>query len=171
MEPEGSLPYTQVRLGCYRCIFHRTGNSAQLCRNFGISGLNPPSTPLGTPLNGCTCNIVILIHDVHILIPNTRNIIKSVMCKLWVGMVLSRQGGSTILHMHTTLLLTTIPVSQMSFEFDFIPLFCRQSDSCFWNKHSLTCIHSCLPNSDDFSWPAYNIFYKLSSSFMLYLLW
>jgi hypothetical protein len=25
-------------LGCYGCIFHRTGNSAQLCQNFGISG-------------------------------------------------------------------------------------------------------------------------------------
>ena len=32
-------------LGCYGCIFHGTGNSAQLCQNFGISGgggLNPP---------------------------------------------------------------------------------------------------------------------------------
>src|SRR5215510_6315541 len=25
-------------LGCYGCIFHGTGNSAQLCQNFGISG-------------------------------------------------------------------------------------------------------------------------------------
>jgi hypothetical protein len=25
-------------LGCYRCIFHGTGNSGQLCQNFGISG-------------------------------------------------------------------------------------------------------------------------------------
>jgi hypothetical protein len=31
-------------LGCYGCIFHGTGNSAQLCQNFGISGvLNPPN--------------------------------------------------------------------------------------------------------------------------------
>jgi len=30
-------------LGCYGCIFHGTGNSAQLCQNFGISGgLKPP---------------------------------------------------------------------------------------------------------------------------------
>ena len=41
-------------LGCYTCIFHGTGNSAQLCQNFGISGggfehhKHPP--PLGTPL-------------------------------------------------------------------------------------------------------------------------
>jgi hypothetical protein len=34
------------------CIFHGTGNSAQLCQNFGISrgGLNTPTPPLGTPL-------------------------------------------------------------------------------------------------------------------------
>jgi hypothetical protein len=25
-------------LGCYGCIFHGTGNSTQLCQNFGISG-------------------------------------------------------------------------------------------------------------------------------------
>ena len=33
--------------GCCGCIFHGTGNSAQLCQNFGISGggkgLKPPS--------------------------------------------------------------------------------------------------------------------------------
>jgi hypothetical protein len=35
-------------LGCYGCIFHGTGNLAQLCQNFGISGgggLNPPNPP------------------------------------------------------------------------------------------------------------------------------
>jgi hypothetical protein len=40
-------------LGCYGCIFHRTGNLAQLCQNFGISGKGfeppqnhpPPLTP------------------------------------------------------------------------------------------------------------------------------
>ena len=33
-------------LGCYECIFHGTGNSAQLCRNFGISGWCwTPQTP------------------------------------------------------------------------------------------------------------------------------
>jgi hypothetical protein len=41
-------------LGCYTCIFHGTGNLAQLCQNFGISGaggLNPPTpSPLGMPL-------------------------------------------------------------------------------------------------------------------------
>jgi hypothetical protein len=40
-------------LGCYGCIFHGTGNSAQLCRNFGISGVgvwNPNPPPFGTPL-------------------------------------------------------------------------------------------------------------------------
>jgi hypothetical protein len=31
-------------LGCYGCIFHGTGNSAQLCQNFGILGA------FGTPL-------------------------------------------------------------------------------------------------------------------------
>jgi hypothetical protein len=37
-------------LGCYGCIFHATGNSAQLCQNFGISGgLSTPSPP-GAPL-------------------------------------------------------------------------------------------------------------------------
>jgi hypothetical protein len=38
-------------LGFYECIFHGTGNSAQLCQNFGIwegvEPFNPP--PLGTP--------------------------------------------------------------------------------------------------------------------------
>jgi hypothetical protein len=40
-------------LGCYRCIFHRTGNLAQLCQNFGISeGWFEPTKlhPLSTPL-------------------------------------------------------------------------------------------------------------------------
>ena len=40
-------------LGCYGCIFHGTGNSAQLCQNFGISGgggFEHPKAPLGTPL-------------------------------------------------------------------------------------------------------------------------
>jgi hypothetical protein len=38
--------------GCYGCIFHGTGNSAQLCQDGGFSegGLNPPNPP-GTPLN------------------------------------------------------------------------------------------------------------------------
>ena len=46
-------------LGCYRCIFHRTGNSAQLCQNFRISreggggsGVENPKPTLGTPLLG-----------------------------------------------------------------------------------------------------------------------
>jgi hypothetical protein len=41
------------------CIFHRTGNSAQLCQNFGISGgvepLKPPpqyATAVGKPGEG-----------------------------------------------------------------------------------------------------------------------
>jgi hypothetical protein len=42
-------------LGCYRCIFHGTGNLAQLFINFGISGgggVWTPQTPplLGTPV-------------------------------------------------------------------------------------------------------------------------
>jgi hypothetical protein len=40
-------------LGCYGCIFHGTGNSAQFCQNFGISGgggFEPPKPPLGTSL-------------------------------------------------------------------------------------------------------------------------
>jgi hypothetical protein len=38
-------------LGCYGCIFHGTGNSAQLYQNLGISGGWPPQTShLGTPL-------------------------------------------------------------------------------------------------------------------------
>jgi hypothetical protein len=39
-------------LSCYGCIFHGTGNSAQLCQNFGISGgggVFEPPTPLCTP--------------------------------------------------------------------------------------------------------------------------
>jgi hypothetical protein len=41
-------------LGCYRCIFHGTGNSVQLCQNFGISrggGVEPPNPTQYT--NGC----------------------------------------------------------------------------------------------------------------------
>jgi hypothetical protein len=40
-------------LGCYGCIFHGTGNSAQLCKIFGISGgfwTPKPPPPLGRPL-------------------------------------------------------------------------------------------------------------------------
>ena len=40
-------------VGCYGCIFHVTGNSAQLCQNFGISGggvWTPQTPPLGMPL-------------------------------------------------------------------------------------------------------------------------
>jgi hypothetical protein len=49
-------------LGCYGCIFHGTGNSAQLWQNFGISGggLNPNSYPLGTPLE--TCSLFGMLH-------------------------------------------------------------------------------------------------------------
>jgi hypothetical protein len=32
-------------LGCHGCIFHGTGNSAQLCQNFWISGEWTPQTP------------------------------------------------------------------------------------------------------------------------------
>jgi hypothetical protein len=37
---------------CYGCIFHGTGNSGQLCQNFGISGgvwPSKPPPPFGTP--------------------------------------------------------------------------------------------------------------------------
>jgi hypothetical protein len=47
-------PYL-IRL--YGCIFYGTGNSAQLCQNFGNSvggGLNPPPHP-GTPLLSWVC--------------------------------------------------------------------------------------------------------------------
>jgi hypothetical protein len=37
-------------LGCYGCIFHGTGNSAQLWQNFGISGGGVDPPPFGTPL-------------------------------------------------------------------------------------------------------------------------
>jgi hypothetical protein len=40
-------------LVCYGCIFHGTGNSAQLCQNFGISGVGGEphkKNPLDTPL-------------------------------------------------------------------------------------------------------------------------
>jgi hypothetical protein len=37
-------------LGSYGCIFHGTGNSAQLCQNLRWGGVEPPTTPLGTPL-------------------------------------------------------------------------------------------------------------------------
>jgi hypothetical protein len=43
------------------------------------------------------------------------------------------QDGSKILRMHTTLLLNTISVLQISFLFDFVPLYYRQADSYFWN--------------------------------------
>jgi hypothetical protein len=38
---------------CYGCFFHGTGNSAQFCQNFRISGrggFNTPNPPLVTPL-------------------------------------------------------------------------------------------------------------------------
>jgi hypothetical protein len=38
-----------VLLGWYGCIFHGTGNSAQLCQNFGISGVEPPPPPAPNP--------------------------------------------------------------------------------------------------------------------------
>ena len=44
-------------LCCYGYIFHGTGNSAQLCQNFGIlggGGVEHPNPPLGTPLATCS---------------------------------------------------------------------------------------------------------------------
>jgi hypothetical protein len=41
-------------LGCYRCIFHGTGNLAQLFHTFGIfggGGCTPQTPPLGTPVH------------------------------------------------------------------------------------------------------------------------
>jgi hypothetical protein len=32
-------------LGCHGCIFHGTRNSAQVCQNFGIGGVEPPKPP------------------------------------------------------------------------------------------------------------------------------
>jgi hypothetical protein len=51
-----------VWLRCYGCIFHGTGNSAQLCQNFGISGgwgggLTTQTLPLGTPLSTANSQI------------------------------------------------------------------------------------------------------------------
>jgi hypothetical protein len=47
-------------LGCYGGSFHGTGDSAQLCQNFGISGggggVEPPH---GTPL---TYSMVVTVH-------------------------------------------------------------------------------------------------------------
>jgi hypothetical protein len=41
--------------GCYGCIFHGTGNSAQLCQNFGTTGgggplKHPKTNPSVTPI-------------------------------------------------------------------------------------------------------------------------
>jgi hypothetical protein len=49
-------------LGCYGCIFHGTGNSAQLYQNFEIwgGGSNPPN-PLGTPLHPSIYITIILV--------------------------------------------------------------------------------------------------------------
>jgi hypothetical protein len=42
-------------LGCYWCIFHGTGNSAQLCQNVGISGGGGVWTPQKPPsVRHCT---------------------------------------------------------------------------------------------------------------------
>ena len=51
-------------LGCYGCIFHETGNSAQLCQNLGIlGGVWTPQTPcLGTPLRGSKMKLTIHLH-------------------------------------------------------------------------------------------------------------
>ena len=44
-------------LGCYGCIFHGTGNSAQLCQNFGISGagVEHPKPPRRYATAHCGC--------------------------------------------------------------------------------------------------------------------
>jgi hypothetical protein len=51
---KGSAQFARVKpvflLGYYGCVFHGTGNSAQLCQNFGISGMGvggfePPKPP------------------------------------------------------------------------------------------------------------------------------
>ena len=47
-------------LGCYGCIFHGTGNSAQLCQNFGISeggGWGRVWTPPSPSVRHCPCMI------------------------------------------------------------------------------------------------------------------
>jgi hypothetical protein len=44
---------TRILIRLLQMYFHRTGNSAQLCQNFGISGgggFKYPKHPLGTPL-------------------------------------------------------------------------------------------------------------------------
>ena len=50
-------------LGCYGCTFHGTGNSAQHCQNFGISGVcvcvEPPPHPV------CHWDNVTVIHVFH----------------------------------------------------------------------------------------------------------
>jgi hypothetical protein len=57
-------------LGCYRCIFHRTGNLAQLFQNFGISGgggvWTPPNHPPGYA-SDCWCSLIILIFTFQLL--------------------------------------------------------------------------------------------------------
>jgi len=63
-------------LGCYGCIFHGTGNSAQLCQNFGISeGVWTPQTPpsvrhwllLSKGNEVCVC-VCIFINDIPVSI-------------------------------------------------------------------------------------------------------
>jgi hypothetical protein len=46
-------------LGCYGCIFHGTGNSAQLCQNFGIlgEGFEHPISPL-------VCHCIYSVHEI-----------------------------------------------------------------------------------------------------------
>jgi hypothetical protein len=47
---------TVLLIDCYWCIFHGTGNLAQLCQTFWISrGGDKPPKPLRYPTGRCTC--------------------------------------------------------------------------------------------------------------------
>ena len=47
-------------LGCYGCIFHGTGNSGQLCQNFGISGVGGFEHPKPPPPSVRHCTYQLL---------------------------------------------------------------------------------------------------------------
>jgi hypothetical protein len=56
-------------LGCYGYIFHGTGNSAQLCQNFGIwgGGMNHPNPPNSPSVRHCSpalhlCNLLLFVN-------------------------------------------------------------------------------------------------------------
>ena len=62
---------TVFLLGCCGCIFHGTGNSAQLCQNFGISGgggvWTPHTPPRYATASLCHGTRIVVTFPVHTL--------------------------------------------------------------------------------------------------------